>query len=320
VTIDAAPPDPLPLVLDEASDETLGSWLKRHAQFYGVAPSAFGRRVGIDRLTLARINHHLTAGTARTLAAAMRRSPAEIAIMTHQQQKGRLAPMIARGEAVQTCSECQQRHRREYRSTVVLKSWSQGWRITCPVCGFRLQDANRGEVRQPSGAFEHVWQEARNGEELLTNIEHLAADRAAFVIALLQLLLLHRSRTRTDSQRQIDRGRVLDVVVPGFDDVDRRAPFTINGATPLVVPLTIRIALLAALSRTQNDPDLYTRMENSCSGRESIRFDAVKIKLLADAHPSFSYLQQIRDESPFWSRHFQQRPSETEAFSRFRAE
>ena len=28
--------------------------------------------------------------------------------MTHQQQKGRLAPMIARGEAAQTCSECQQ--------------------------------------------------------------------------------------------------------------------------------------------------------------------------------------------------------------------
>ena len=98
------------------------------------------------------------------------------------------------------------------------------------------------------------------------------------------------------------------------------APFTINSATPLVVPLTIRIALLAALSRTQNDPDLYTRMENSCSGRESIRFDAVKIKLLADAHPSFSYLQQIRDASPFWSRHFQQRPSETGAVSRFRAE
>ena len=107
---------------------------------------------------------------------------------------------------------------------------------------------------------------------------------------------------------------------PGFDDVDRRAPFTINGATPLVVPLTIRMALLAALSRIQNDSDLYTRKENSCSGRESIRFDAVKIKLLTDAHPSFSYLQQIRDASPFWSRHFQQRPSETGAISRFRAE
>ena len=52
----------------------------------------------------------------------------------------------------------------------------------------------------------------------------------------------------------------------------------------------ISIALLAALSRTQNDPDLYKRMESSCSGRESIRFDSVKIKLLADAHPSFSYL------------------------------
>ena len=38
--------------------------------------------------------------------------------------------------------------------------------------------------RQPSDAFEHVWQEARNAEELLTNIEHLAADRAAFVMGL----------------------------------------------------------------------------------------------------------------------------------------
>ena len=27
---------------------------------------------------------------------------------------------------------------------------------------------------------------------------------------------------------------------PGFNDVGRRAPFTINGATPLVVPLTIQ--------------------------------------------------------------------------------
>src|SRR6202044_96250 len=38
---------------------------------------------------------------------------------------------------------------------------------------------------------------------------------------------------------------------------------------------------VSALSRTQNEPDLYKRMENACSGRESIRFDAVKIKLLA---------------------------------------
>jgi hypothetical protein len=111
---------------------------------------------------------------------------------------------------------------------------------------------------------------------------------------------------------------VLDVVVPGFDDFDRRAPFTVNGATPLVVPLTIRVALLAALSRTQNDPDLYKGMERACSGRESIRFDAVKIKLLADAHPTFSYLQQIRDSSPFWSRHFQQRRFKTASFAPFR--
>ena len=52
------------------------------------------------------------------------------------------------------------------------------------------------------------------------------------------------------------------------------------------------------------DPYSYMRMKNSRSGRESIRFDAVKIKLFADAQPPFSYLQQIRDTTPFWSRHF----------------
>ncbi|MGC9959948.1 MAG: TniQ family protein [Roseiarcus sp.] len=318
VIFDATPPDPLPLVLDEAPDESLSSWLIRHAQFYGIAPSTFSRRVGIDMLTLARIDRRLTAGAARALAIAMRRSRTEIASMTHQQHEDRLAPMIARGKAAQTCVECQLRHRSDKRVTVVLKSWSQGWRIACPVCGSRLQEVDGGEVRPPSDAFEHVWDEARNGEELLTNIERLAADRAAFVVALLHLLLLHRSPTRSDAPRQIARGRVLDVVVPGFDDFDRRARFTINGTTPLVVPLTIRIALLAGLSRTQNDPDFYKRMENACSGKESIRFDAVKIKLLADAHPTFSYLQQIRDSSPFWSRHFQQRRSKTAPVSPYR--
>jgi len=104
VIFDSAPPDPLPLVLDEAPDESLSSWLNRHAQFNGIAPSAFCRRVGIDRLTLSRIDHRLTTGAARTLANAMRRSPTEIASMTHQQLQDRLAPMIARGEAAQVCS------------------------------------------------------------------------------------------------------------------------------------------------------------------------------------------------------------------------
>jgi hypothetical protein len=104
---------------------------------------------------------------------------------------------------------------------------------------------------------------------------------------------------------------------PGFDDVDRRAPFTINAACRT---LDDPNGSARGARSHRNDSDLHTRMENSCSGRESIRFDAVKIKLLTDAHPSFSYLQQIRDASPFWSRHFQQRPSETGAVSRFRAE
>ena len=211
MTIAEVLPEPLPLVLDEAPDESLSSWLNRHAEFYGVSPSALNLRAGINTPSFARIDYWPTAGEACSIASAMRRTPEMILSMTHQPY------------------------------------------------------------------------------------------------------------TRNDVQRQIWRGRVLDVVIPGFDDVDRHAPFTVHTATPLVAPLPIRVALLAGLWRTQNNPDLYDRIESACSGRESIRFDAAKIKLLADAHPAFSHLQQIRDSSPFWSRYFLQRKRRTAPVSRFRA-
>ena len=295
MTIAEVLPEPLPLVLDEAPDESLSSWLNRHAEFYGVSPSALNLRAGINTPSFARIDYWPTAGEACSIASAMRRTPEMILSMTHQPYHGRLATMIARGKPVLACPECQTIHRRDRRATVLLKSWSHGWRITCPVCSSRLQEITEGRIYPPANAFDHVWDEARNGEEMLAGIDQLPTDRAAFAVALLHLLLLPRSRTRNDVQRQIWRGRVLDVVIPGFDDVDRHAPFTVHTATPLVAPLPIRVALLAGLWRTQNNPDLYDRIESACSGRESIRFDAAKIKLLADAHPAFSHLQQIRE-------------------------
>ena len=294
MTIAEVLPEPLPLVLDEAPDESLSSWLNRHAEFYGVSPSALSLRAGINTPSFARIDYGPTAGEACSIASTMRRTPEMILSMTHQPYHGRLATMIARGKPVLACPECQTIHRRDKRATVLLKSWSHGWRITCPVCSSRLQEITEGKIYPPANAFDPVWDEARNGEEMLARIDELPTDRAAFAVALLHLLLLPRSRTRNDVQRQIWRGRVLDVVIPGFDDVDRHAPFTVHTATPLVAP-TIRVALLAGLWRTQNNPDLYDRIESACSGRESIRFDAAKIKLLADAHPAFSHLQQIRE-------------------------
>ena len=318
MTIAEVLPEPLPLVLDEAPDESLSSWLNRHAEFYGVSPSALNLRAGINTPSFARIDYWPTAGEACSIASAMRRTPEMILSMTHQPYHGRLATMIARGKPVLACPECQTIHRRDRRATVLLKSWSHGWRITCPVCSSRLQEITEGKIYPPANAFDHVWDEARNGEEMLARIDELPTDRAAFAVALLHLLLLPRSRTRNDVRRQIWRGRVLDVVIPGFDDVDRHAPFTVHTATPLVAPLAIRVALLAGLWRTQKNPDLYDRIESACSGRESIRFDAAKIKLLADAHPAFSHLQQIRDSSPFWSRYFLQRKRRTAPVSRFR--
>ncbi len=120
----------------------------------------------------------------------MRRSPTSISNMTHLQHQDRLVAMIARGGPVHACSECQQRNRRDDRAAVTLKSWSHGWRITCPLCGSRVQDVDGGETYPPADAFEHLWDEARHGEETIANIDTLPVDRAAFVMALLHLLLL----------------------------------------------------------------------------------------------------------------------------------
>jgi hypothetical protein len=217
VTIAEVLPEPLPLVLDEAPDESLSSWLNRHAELYGVSPSALNLRAGINTPSFARIDYWPTAGEACSIASAMRRTPEMILSMTHQPYHGRLATMIARGKPVLACPECQTIHRRDKRATVLLKSWSHGWRITCPVCSSRLQEITEGKIYPPANAFDHVWDEARNGEEMLASIDQLPTDRAAFAVALLHLLLLPRSRTRNDVQRQIWRGRVLDVVIPGCD-------------------------------------------------------------------------------------------------------
>ena len=95
MTIAEVLPEPLPLVLDEAPDETLSSWLNRHAEFYGVSPSALNLRAGINTPSFARIDYWPTAGEACSLASAMRRTPEMILSMTHQRYHGRLATMIA---------------------------------------------------------------------------------------------------------------------------------------------------------------------------------------------------------------------------------
>jgi hypothetical protein len=53
-------------------------------------------------------------------------------------------------------------------------------------------------------------------------------------------------------------------------------------------------------------------------GKEGIRFDAVKVKRLVDAHPAFSDLQQTRDASPIWARYVLQKSSRIAAVSQFR--
>ena len=231
--------------------------------------------------------------------------------MTHQPYHGRLATMIARGKPVLACPECQTIHRRDRRATVLLKSWSHGWRITCPVCSSRLQEITEGKIYPPANAFDHVWDEARNGEEMLAGIDQLPTDRAAFAVALLHLLLLPRSRTRNDVQRQIWRGRVLDVVIPGFDDVDRHAP------SPSILRRRswrryLSVSLCSRGFGEHKTTPICTTGSRALAVEERA-FDSTPRKsncsptLIRHSH----ICSKFENSSPFWSRYFLQRKRRT---------
>jgi hypothetical protein len=283
----------LPIVLGEAQDESLSSWLSRHAVFYGISDAALMKHCGLDARRLAGIDYDPNTQELRVIGRVTRRSAAQLRRMTHLQHLGHLTPMIACSGPVQICVTCQRQHRRDERSDVVMKSWSHGWRITCPVCSSRLQGRDANKVHAPADAFEHLQQEAKKGENLLGGISSLSPGDAAFIAALLHLLIMHRSRAFANSPRDRPRGRVLDVVVPGFDDIDLPAPFIVNPRSPLVVPIPIRIALLAGIWRAYDDPAMCNRIEDALSARKGGRLDIVKSKLLGDTVPEFSYLQQI---------------------------
>lgn len=189
-------------------------------------------------------------------------------------------------------------------ATVISKNWSHGGRITCAGCGSQLQEANGSKIHLPSGDFVHSWDVFRTGEEILANFDQLPAARAASSWRL-EMMFLRRSITRNDARRQNARGRVLDVFIPGFDDVDQPARLTAH--TGCCSSYRWRSASLRSQGFPQMNPRLYDRMQRSFSGLESIRFVAATIKRLAGAHSCFLTCSIFKTSNPLRSRNLLQR-------------
>jgi hypothetical protein len=129
----------------------------------------------------------------------------------------------------------------------------QGWRVTCRTCGGLLDEVwtSRGGVLP----FPELRDAARAGEGL---IEAYAKRDQRFAISpatMMRLLLLRRRSTPEEIRNRPGEARhLIGTLIANFDEVvEDHGLSTFLGRTP-VLPLTIRIATLAALATVMADP------------------------------------------------------------------
>ena len=68
------------------------------------------------------------------------REPCEIAAMSHVAIRPEFRSLIRRSLPVQQCQYCAEAAEPSEAAGAIGKSWMQGWRITCRVCGNPLVD------------------------------------------------------------------------------------------------------------------------------------------------------------------------------------
>lgn len=250
---------PLPVVLSPLADELLSSWLKRHARFYGVSGGRLLRHCALEAASLRDLDLKLTRHDQCRLADLFRYDPRVIRKMT--QSPGRADPtgLIATIRLMQVCRRCISRHRGESVTRgAQLRSWMEGWRIRCPVCGTAMEDARplnsltRTDPDNP--LLKRVAEHAREGESMMTRAVRLGrCDNP--VVGLMRSLLLPRVSRPTQASSAQEIPRLLDVVVPGFDRFLHQSYPGFRRPGTLLAPIAIRIPLLTGVAEVARRPD-----------------------------------------------------------------
>jgi hypothetical protein len=255
---------PLPVVLPPVRDELLSSWICRHATFYGISNVRMLRHCQSDALSPRSLDLSLTPDDQNRLAEFFRCDPRSIRRMTHfrmtwHRPDVRPPGLIATVRPAQICRRCSQRQKAdELTRGAQLRSWMEGWRLRCPVCGSDLEDARpqaaivTADKTTPFVA--RVLHHAHRGEALVDNILRWNWRLGGWISELMRVLLMPRKQLSRSLRISNATRRVLNVVVPGFDDYVREhyADFRLPGT--LLLPMNMRRPLLAGVSRVVAHP------------------------------------------------------------------
>lgn len=248
---------PLPVVLKPAPDELLSSWLCRHAIFYGLTEPMLISWLNFDMRKLRGLDARLGLGHVARIVDLFRCDPKMVVGMTHTSLPAEMAAMVGTGKAIQFCRSCHERHQTADARGAVLKSWLEGWRITCPVCGSPLSEGARprggGDTIRDASPFSKNWDTAIDGEEIVNRHLSGGATPLASPVAMMRLLLILSWRHAEATVGRYRKSWLLDEIVSGFDAEALRVTPSISKGATAVVPLHLRIALLAGLSIAARD-------------------------------------------------------------------
>ena len=134
---------PLPVVLPPARDELLSSWLRRHVAFYGVTEPMFASWLRLGTNNLRSLDGRLGLGQVARIVEKFRCDPSAVLEMTHAPLPAEFAPLVRSSRPSQFCRSCWDQHLAADAQGVVMKSWREGWRVTCPVCDSPLSEGDR---------------------------------------------------------------------------------------------------------------------------------------------------------------------------------
>lgn len=169
--------------------------------------------------------------------------------------------LVAIGQPPQICRACAHRHAANALTRGTrLRSWMEGWRLTCPICGAALEDfrlLTRLFRADPADALlKRIEINARNGEQIMDCASKRHGGGSAQAALMRSLLIPQAPRTRA-RQTPLTAPRLLDLVVPGSEDFFRRLAPQNWPCISRVLPLSVRIPVLAGVAAVSARPDYW---------------------------------------------------------------
>jgi hypothetical protein len=276
---------PLPVILPAVTDELLSSWITRHATFYGVSPLAMLRHSLPETTSLRAIDTQLTEGQGVRLAQTFRRGPDEIRAMSHAEFSQGAERMLA-ARPIQECAVCAARNKHEKLGATITRGQLQAWRVTCSVCGSRLSAIGDGERKAAATPFRHLWADALRGERLLDDAANRNARTWISPFDLVRLLFTRRDPRPIDPEKWIEKPKVLDALVPGFDRFVAEQGIELPTASKVSLPLALRPALLAGVALAERaGPEIIANLQARTIGAHHSSFRHNAEKALSARHP-----------------------------------